>query len=59
MEGSSYLGLSEELLQLLLRQQTVVLDEGRHLRWTLRLVVHRPVDVHVAMQNGQELFLSL
>lgn len=54
-----HLGLSEQLLQLLLRQQAVVLYKGGHLWRTLRLVVDRAVDLHVAMQNGQELFFPL
>lgn len=54
-----HLSFSEELLQLLLRQQAVILDEGGHLWGTLHLVVHRPVDLHVAMQNCQEFFLTL
>lgn len=55
----THFGLPEELLQLVLRQQTVVLDEGGHFWGTLRLIVHRPVDLHVTMENGQEFFLSL
>lgn len=55
----SHLGLSEQLLQLLLRQQTVVLDKGGHLWGALRLIVNGPMDLHVAMQNCQKLFLSL
>lgn len=59
MNASSHLGLPEELLQLLLWEQTVVLDKGRHFWRTLRLVVHRAVDLHVAMESGQELFCFL
>lgn len=56
---SAHLGLPEELLQLRLRQQAVVLDEGGDLRGALRLVVDRPVDLHVAVESGQEFLLSL
>lgn len=55
----AHLGLSEELLKFLLRQQAVILDEGGHLWGTLRLVVHRPVDLHVAVQDCQKFFLTL
>lgn len=54
-----HLGLPEQLLQLLLRQQAVVLDKSGHFGRTLRLEVYGPVDLHVAMQSGQEGFLSL
>lgn len=37
----------------------MVLDKSGHFGRTLRLEVHRPVDVHVAVQSGQELLLSL
>lgn len=37
----------------------MVLNEGRHLGGTLRLVVHGPMNLHVAVKNGQELFLTL
>lgn len=55
----AHLGLSEELLKFLLRQQAVILDEGGHLWGTLRLVVHSPVDLHVAVQDCQKFFLTL
>lgn len=55
----THFGLPEELLQLVLWQQTVVLDEGGHFWGTLRLIVHRSMDLHVTMENGQEFFLSL
>lgn len=55
----AHLGLSEELLQFLLRQQAVILDKGGHLWGTLRLIVHRPVDLHVPVQDCQKFFLTL
>lgn len=55
----AHLGLPEELLQLGLRQQAVVLDEGGNLRGALCLVVDRPVDLHVTVESGQEFLLSL
>lgn len=55
----AHLGLPEELLQLGLRQQAVVLDKGGNLRGALRLVVDRPVDLHVTVESGQEFLLSL
>lgn len=57
--GVAHLRLPEELLELLLRQQPVVLHECRNLRWALRLIVNRPVNFHVAIQNGEELFFVL
>lgn len=57
--GSSHLCLPEQLLQFLLGEQTVVLDKGGHFWRTLRLIVHCPVDLHVAMQSGQDLFCFL
>lgn len=55
----AHLGLSEELLKFLLRQQAVILDEGGHLWGTLRLVVHRSVDLHVVVQDCKKFFLTL
>lgn len=54
-----HLGLPEQLLQLLLCQQAMVLDKSGHLGRALRLKVYGPMDLHVAMQSGQERFLSL
>lgn len=56
---ASHLGPPQQLLQLLLRQQAVVLDKSGHFGRTLRLEVHGPVDLHVAMQSGQEGCLPL
>lgn len=59
VEVSSYLGSAQEGLELVLRQQAVVLDERRHLRGPLRLIVHRAVHLHVAVQDLQEPLLPL
>lgn len=55
----AHLRLPQQLLELVLRQQPVVLHEGRHLRRPLRLVVHRAVDLHVLVEDGQEPLLAL
>lgn len=55
----SCLGLAQQLLQLVLGQQTVVLHEGWDLRGSLRLVVHRSMDLHVPVQDLQEILLTL
>ena len=54
-----YLGLAEQRLQLVLGQQAVVLDVGRHLGGALGLVVHRPVDLHVPVEDLEETLLTL
>lgn len=53
------LGLAQQLLQLILRQQTVVLHKGRDLRRSLGLVINCAMDLHVPVQNLQETFLTL
>lgn len=55
----SCLGLSEELLQLVLWQQAVVLHVGRDLRRSLGLIVHRAVDLHVPVEDLQEALFAL
>lgn len=55
----AHLGLPKELLQLGLRQEAVVFDEGGNLRRALRLKVDRPVDLHVTVESGQEFLFTL
>lgn len=57
--STAYLSLAQELLELVLGQQAVVLHEGRHLWGTLGLIVDGAVDLHVAVQNSQEVLLAL
>lgn len=37
----------------------MVLHKGRDLRWPLALIVHGTMDLHVLVEDGQELFLAL
>lgn len=55
----AHLRFSEELLELLLRQQPVVLHKCWHLWGALCLIVNCPVNLHVAIQNGKKLFFIL
>lgn len=55
----TYLCLPQQLLELVLGQQPVVLHERRHLGWPLCLVINRAVDLHVLVEDGQELLLAL
>lgn len=55
----SYFGLAQQLLQLVLGQQTVVLHKGRDLGRSLGLIIHCAVNLHVPVQNLQEIFLAL
>lgn len=55
----SCLGLAQQLLQLMLGQEAVVLHEGWDLWWSLGLIVHCAVDLHVPVENLQETFLAL
>lgn len=55
----SCLGLSQQLLQLMLGQQAVVLHEGWDLRGPLGLIIHCAVDLHIPVENLQEPFLTL
>lgn len=55
----THLGLPQQLLELVLGQQPVVLDERRHLGWPLRLVINCAMDLHVLVEDGQELLLAL
>lgn len=54
-----HLCLPQQLLKVVLWQQPVVLDERRHLGRPLRLVVNCAVDLHVLVEDGQELLLAL
>ena len=56
---ASHLGPPQQQLQLLLGQQAVVLHEGGHFRGALHLEVHRPVNLHVAVEHAQEALLAL
>lgn len=56
---SSDLSLAQKLLELVLGQQAMVLDKGRHLWRTLRLIVDGAVNLHVAVKDGQEVLLAL
>lgn len=55
----AHLCLPQQLLKLVLRQQPVVLHERRDLGRPLRLVINRAVDLHVFVEDGQELLLAL
>lgn len=55
----SYLGLPQQLLQLVLGQQTVVLHKSRDLGRSLGLIIHCAVNLHVPVQNLQEILLAL
>lgn len=57
--GGAHLGLAQQLLELGLRQEAVVLHEGRDLGGPLALVVHSAMDLHVLVQDAQELLLPL
>lgn len=59
LPAAACLGLAQQLLQLVLGQQTVVLHKGRHLRGSLRLVVDCAVDLHVSVQDLEEVLLPL
>lgn len=55
----SCLGLAQQLLQLILGQQTVVLNKGRDLWRSLGLIIHCAMNLHVPVQNLQEALLTL
>ena len=57
--GGAHFGLAQQLLELRLRQEAMVLHTGRYFGGPLALVVHGAVDLHVLVQNAQELFLPL
>lgn len=57
--GGAHFGLAQQLLELRLRQEAVVLHKGRDFGGPLALVVHGAVDLHVLVQNAQELLLPL
>lgn len=54
-----HLGLTKQLLELRLWQEAVVLHKCWDLRWPLTLIVHGAVDLHVLVEDGQELLLAL
>lgn len=54
-----HLGLTQQLLELRLWQKAMVLHKGRDLRWPLALIVHGAMDLHVLVEDGQELLLAL
>lgn len=54
-----HLGLAQQLLELRLWQEAMVLHKGRDLRGPLALIVHGAMDLHVLVQDGQELLLAL
>lgn len=54
-----HLGLTQQLLELRLWQKAMVLHKGRDLGWPLALIVHGTVDLHVLVEDGQELLLAL
>lgn len=54
-----HLGLTQQLLELRLWQEAMVLHKGRDLGGPLALVVHSAMDLHVLVQDGQELLLAL
>lgn len=55
----AHLGFAQQLLELRLWQEAVVLHEGRDLGGPLALVVHGAMDLHVLVQDAQELLLPL
>lgn len=55
----SYLGLAEELLQLVLRQQTVVLHISWDFRRSLGFIVDCTMNLHVSVEDFQETLLAL
>lgn len=55
----SCLGLAQQLLQLVLGKQTMVLHKGWHLRRSLRLIIDCAMDLHVSVQNLEEILLTL
>lgn len=55
----AYFGFAQQLLELRLWQEAVVLHKGWDLRGPLALIVHSAVDLHVLVQDGQELLLPL
>lgn len=55
----THLCLPQQLLELVLGQQPVVLHEGWHLGWPLCLIVNCAMDLHVLVEDGQELLLAL
>lgn len=54
-----HLGLTQQLLELRLWQEAMVLHKGRNLGGPLALIVHSAMDLHVLVQDGQELLLAL
>lgn len=54
-----HLGLTQQLLELRLWQEAMVLHKGRNLGGPLALIVHGAMDLHVLVQDGQELLLAL
>lgn len=57
--GGAHLGLAQQLLELRLWQEAVVLHEGRDLGGPLALVVHGAMNLHILVQDAQELLLPL
>lgn len=57
--AGAHFGLAQQLLELRLRQEAMVLHEGRDFGGPLALVVHGAVDLHVLVQDTQELLLPL
>lgn len=59
VKGVAHLGFAQQLLELRLWQEAVVLHEGWDLGGPLALVVHGAMDLHVLVQDTQELLLPL
>lgn len=55
----AHLGLPQQLLELMLWQQPMVLHKCRDLGRPLCLVINRAMDLHVLVEDGQELLLAL